>query len=46
MVIGAFMAMATGMTMPLFSYIFGEMTDSFKPKNGVIDSDDVVDNAV
>lgn len=26
------MSMANGLTMPMFSYIFGEMTDSFKPR--------------
>lgn len=39
MIIGAIAGIANGLSQPLFSLIFGEMTDSFSPDNS---PDDVV----
>lgn len=45
MIFGALLAVISGFSKPLGAYILGEMTDSFKPKDGKIDPDDVLRSA-
>jgi len=42
MIIGSIFAIANGMSMPMFAYIFGNMTDAFKPN---ATADDVLKSA-
>ena len=42
MVFGSIFAAANGIAMPMFAFIFGEMTDAFSPN---ATSQSVVDNA-